>query len=169
MSAISASTTARLSASAAHTWSGSPSTIQSRTVWASWPTVVCVSTPMEALVATVTRPASGTRSPVRMRSRVVLPSPLRPTTPITSPAPRPRETESSRMRVPKPCVTASRLTRFATRQRPRIADRAPFIWMGPFGMGALGRIASRARMRCWTSVILAGVSFLGSFLIVAAS
>src|SRR3954452_21837328 len=46
-----------------------------------------------------------------MRSRVVLPSPLRPTTPITSPRERPRLTESSSVRVPNVIRMRSALTR----------------------------------------------------------
>ncbi len=47
-------------------------------------------------------------------SSVVLPSPLRPTMPIRSPSPTPRETSLSSGRTPYDFETRSRLTRFAT-------------------------------------------------------
>ena len=47
-----------------------------------------------------TRPASGSSSPVITSSSVVLPSPLRPTMPIRSPAPTPSETSVSSGRTP---------------------------------------------------------------------
>ena len=46
-----------------------------------------------------TRPLSGSR-PASRRSRVVLPSPLRPTTPMRSPTPTPRLTSSRSTRTP---------------------------------------------------------------------
>ena len=51
------------------------------------------------------------RSPVITRSSVVLPSPLRPTMPIRSPAPTPRETSVSSGRTPYDLETRSRLSR----------------------------------------------------------
>ena len=59
-----------------------------------------LSTPIDTEALRVIRPESGSTEPVSSPSRVVLPSPLRPTTPITSPAPSPRLTSSSRIRVP---------------------------------------------------------------------
>ena len=47
-----------------------------------------------------TRPVSGSSRPVMTSSSVVLPSPLRPTMPIRSPAPMPSETSVSSGRTP---------------------------------------------------------------------
>ena len=49
---------------------------------------------------TVARPASGGSAPVIIRSRVDLPPPLRPTTPIRSVAAMPSDTDSSTEVVP---------------------------------------------------------------------
>ncbi len=59
----------------------------------------------------VTRPLSASSSLASIRMRVVLPSPLRPTTPIRSPSDTPRDTPSSRARVPYTLLTCSTLTR----------------------------------------------------------
>src|SRR5215208_7925617 len=69
--------------------------------------------PIDNVAVRRTRPVSGSVRPVRMRSSVLLPSPLRPTTPMTSPRPRPRLTPTSRDRVPYAIETRSALIRFA--------------------------------------------------------
>ena len=61
-----------------------------------------------------TRPASGGSWPVITWSRVVLPSPLRPTMPTRSPTATPSETSLSSGRTPNALETRSRLTRLAT-------------------------------------------------------
>ena len=58
------------------------------------------------------------------RSRVVLPPPLRPTTPIRSPAPTPSETSSSTTVVPYALDTRSRLTRFRGRSSGPAVSRS---------------------------------------------
>ena len=72
--------------SAAHSWSARPPTSSSRIVRASsssspWPSSASCRSP-----ARVTAPASGVSAPAMSRSSVDLPSPLRPTIPIRSPA-----------------------------------------------------------------------------------
>ena len=69
-------------------------------------------TPIARSPRRVTRPESGSSAPVSIDSRVVLPPPLRPTTPIRSPAATPRETSSRITVVPCALCTRSRLTRF---------------------------------------------------------
>src|SRR3954449_10691778 len=59
----------------------------------------------------VTRPESGSSAPVISDRRVDLPPPLRPTTPIRSPAATPSETSSRMTVVPWALCTRSRLTR----------------------------------------------------------
>src|SRR3954464_8295325 len=77
----------------------------------------------------VTRPESGSSVPVSIDSRVLLPPPLRPTTPIRSPAATPRETSSRITVVPCALCTRSRLTRFRgaliTPSIPGPASRQP--------------------------------------------
>src|SRR2546425_1263864 len=59
-----------------------------------------------------TRPASGAARPASSASRVDFPAPLRPTTPIRSPADTPSETPSRRARCAYALATFSRLIRF---------------------------------------------------------
>src|SRR3954452_4509223 len=73
--------------------------------------------------AAETRPESGGSWPVITWSRVVLPSPLRPTTPTRSPAEIPSETSLSSGRTPYAFETRSRLTRLATVHHVRPGDR----------------------------------------------
>src|SRR3954467_2817227 len=59
----------------------------------------------------VTRPRSGLTAPARIETSVVLPPPLRPTTPMRSPSVTPSDTPSSSTRVPYVVATPSTLTR----------------------------------------------------------
>src|SRR5690606_4550104 len=58
-----------------------------------------------------TRPVSGSWAPARTRSRVDLPPPLRPTTPMRSPSSRPSETPSRTTWVPTVTLARSTLIR----------------------------------------------------------
>src|SRR5580693_5166308 len=69
-----------------------------------------------------TRPVSGWTRPASMASSVDLPAPLRPTTPIRSPADTPSETPSSRWRCAYALVAFSRLIRLATLRSFRRGD-----------------------------------------------
>src|SRR6478752_3509665 len=71
-----------------------------------------------------TRPVSGSSMPVITSSRVVLPSPLRPTMPIRSPTPTPSETSVSSGRTPYDLETRSRLRRLDIGHRVRSGDSA---------------------------------------------
>ena len=99
------------------------------------------STPMARSPRRVTRPESGSSVPVSSDSSVLLPPPLRPTTPIRSPAATPRETSSRITVVPCALCTRSRLTRF------RGALIAPSIRQASSAPVAGSRPASR-RCRC---------------------
>src|SRR6266568_6434899 len=66
-----------------------------------------------------TRPESGATRPPRSASRVDLPAPLRPTTPIRSPAATPSETPSSSVRCAYALTAFSRLIRFIAAGSPR--------------------------------------------------
>ena len=61
----------------------------------------CSSTPTVAPRRTTTSPASGSSRPASRRARVLLPEPLRPTSPARSPSSRETETSSSTCRIPK--------------------------------------------------------------------
>lgn len=67
---------------------------------------------MEMPLVRVTVPESGSREPVRRAKRVDLPSPLRPTTPMTSPVDSPRDTSERTVRVPQDFEMRSALTIF---------------------------------------------------------
>ncbi len=90
--------TERLRGSAAHSCSGSVPKTRSRTRpdgcwdWARLPTVMPL--------VRVERPESRSMVPASAPSSVVLPVPLRPTTPIRSPAVTPSDTRSSSGRSP---------------------------------------------------------------------
>ena len=77
-----------------------------------------VSTPTRSPPAWVTRPDCGSSTLTRVLSSVVLPPPLRPTTPIRSPSEMPSDTASSSWRVPWLTDTCSRLTRLTAISRP---------------------------------------------------
>ena len=84
--------TSRMRGSAAQTCSGrSPMTVSCTVAAGSMPSS-WVSTPMVRPPTRATRPESTSREPSRTRSSVVLPPPLRPTTPMRSPPPTPSET-----------------------------------------------------------------------------
>src|SRR5215213_3755074 len=85
----------------------------------------------------MTRPVSGSVRPVRMRSSVLLPSPLRPTTPMTSPLPRPRLTPASSVRVPYVMETRSALIRFTIGVRVRGLPAAHRL-AGTFHLARIG-------------------------------
>ena len=112
MSASICSTIGRASGSDAHTWSGSPSRTRSRTLWPGTIRSAWASTPMDVDLVCVTFPSSGRMLPVSSPSRVDLPSPLRPTTPMTSPCASPRERSSRTIRVPYALPRCSALTMF---------------------------------------------------------
>ncbi len=103
--------TSRILALPRHSWSARSPMTSWRTVAAGSSESCWVSTPSRSPLLCVTRPSSASSSFARMRIKVVLPSPLRPTTPIRSPSLTPRETPSSSARVPYTLPTASRLTR----------------------------------------------------------
>ena len=73
---------------------------------------------------------------------------------------------ASRSTMPRPTPRPPPVTTYdgRTGQRPRIWPRMPFIEVGtgPLGIGMLERLASRALIRCRTSVIWAGLMALGS-------
>jgi len=82
-----------------------------------WPTVpasssVCGRSPSRRPAALATRPSSGSARPASNASSVDFPAPLRPTTPIRSPADTPSETASSSLRWAYALATFSRLIRF---------------------------------------------------------
>ena len=79
---------------------------------------------MRSPLACVTRPASGCSRPASTRSSVVLPAPLRPTTPMRSRSAMPSDTSSSKGRTPYESETDSRLTRFMRRRALLAPDRA---------------------------------------------
>ena len=72
--------------SPAHSWSARPPTSSSRIVVAESRSSPCPSSSSDTDAVRVTVPASGSSAPASSRRRVDLPSPLRPTTPIRSPA-----------------------------------------------------------------------------------
>ena len=88
---------------------GGSRTVEKGSSASSWASTPTVSPPTRA-----TRPESTSRSPASTRSRVVLPPPLRPTTPIRSPPPTPRERASSTWAVPSAREARSTETRLAT-------------------------------------------------------
>ena len=105
---------------------------------------------------TVTRPESGSSRPASMASRLVLPSPFRPTTPTRSPSFRPRVTESKttfvgnwrcRASAPRRCaISLSRLGHQPTPAPPPADPGAVLSRLrrtGPAACGA-GRQAPRA-------------------------
>ena len=65
---------------------------------------------MRSPEAVATRPLSGVRTPVSRRSSVLLPAPLRPTTPMRSRSSTPTDTAASRVVVPCDFDTPSRVT-----------------------------------------------------------
>ncbi len=84
--------------------------------------------------ATVTRPRSDVQTRLATRTTLVLPAPLRPTSPSTSPARTSRLTPSRIVRPPRrtptswsarSCVTARRLAGSAGAAAPGTADRPP--------------------------------------------
>ena len=84
------------------------------------------SRPMEMPRVWVTRPESGSCTRASTRSRVDLPSPLRPTTPIRMPSSSPRETASSTVRVAWATLTDSAFSKWAIAgQCPAGPSRAP--------------------------------------------
>ena len=88
-------------ASAAHSWSARPPTSSSRIVRAGVEVVALAEQRRRATPPVrVTAPASGSSTPAISRSSVDLPSPLRPTTPIRSPAATPSVTSRSTERLP---------------------------------------------------------------------
>ncbi len=94
------STTSRVVESAAHSWSARPCSTSSRTVACGTRSSPWVRKPRCSPRLRETRPWSGSSRPATTRSSVVLPSPLRPTTPMRSPAPTPRLTSASSGRTP---------------------------------------------------------------------
>ncbi len=103
--------TSRILALPAHSWSARSPMTSCRTVAAGSRESCCVSTPSRSPPEWVTRPVSGSSSLASIRIMVVLPSPLRPTTPMRSPSETPRDTPSRRARVPYTLLTFSTLTR----------------------------------------------------------
>src|SRR5829696_5907498 len=98
-----------------------------------------------------TRPSSGSSLPVRMRSRVVLPPPLRPTTPIRSPALTPRDTPSSTVVVAYALLTFSNDTSGAVMVLPFVrlrARSAPRAVTGPYHRGQPCDAHSPVASRC---------------------
>ncbi|CAM5536274.1 hypothetical protein SCALM49S_02798 [Streptomyces californicus] len=103
--------TSRILALPAHSWSARSPMTSCRMVFPGSRESCWVRTPRRSPPLWVTRPLSASSSLASIRMRVVLPSPLRPTTPIRSPSDTPRDTPSSRARVPYTLLTCSTLTR----------------------------------------------------------
>jgi hypothetical protein len=103
---------------------------------------------LSSVLARFTRPSSGAISPVRSLSKVVLPVPLAPTTPIRSP--RVMRSEKSRMMVrsPKRLVTLSAsittLVLASSLARPSLAVPA-----GPIIAARVARISWSLASRPW--------------------
>ena len=119
------SRTDRTRASPAHSWVASPrGPITASPTVSAASSVRWVTTAIRRPPTRETRPESGSTTPVRISNRVVLPPPLRPTTPMRSPALTPSETLSSTCRMPKEIEPCSMLMRL-------VGAISTFLWGGP--------------------------------------